>query len=368
VQRRDNEQEGSVSIDPTRVEGDSQAVADPTLAVSEPPRRSIRPILLGLIALVVVLDVAAFILVPPFDPEHRSEGAAGFQYPRSGILANFEFPAPHTIIDLDPTEPPKHDLLIFDLTISSSLFTQWLVMALVLLVVFLLTRGLSLIPGRRQNVIEYAYEGLSDFAISLGGPRARRYVPIFAAFFLFILFANWSGLLPAVGRVEFLRAPTSDVNVTLGLALVSFVLFHAEGVRALGVGGYLGKFFNFGAFREGVGAGFIALFVGLIEFLLEFVKPITLAMRLFGNIFGGELALGVITALTIAVVPVALIGLEFLLNFIQALIFSVLTLMFTLAAIEGHHEDHGTEHPLEEIPEGSIAPDPSRAHHGAAAG
>jgi F-type H+-transporting ATPase subunit a len=207
-------------------------------------------------------------------------------------------------------------------------------------------------------MLEYVYEGLGDFASSLGGPQARRYVPIFAAFFLFILIGNWSGLLPAVGRVEFLRAPTSDVNVTIGLALVSFVLFHVEGVRALGLRGYLGKFFSLRGFKEGIGAGVIGLFVGVIEFLLEFVKPVTLAMRLFGNIYGGEVALGVITGLTIAIIPVAMVGLEVLLNFMQALIFSVLTLMFTLAAVEGHHEEGEAEHG-HTSPEGNIAPMPA---------
>jgi F-type H+-transporting ATPase subunit a len=82
------------------------------------------------------------------------------------------------------------------------------------------------------------------------------------------------------------------------------------------------------------------MYVGLVELLLEFIKPLTLSMRLFGNIYGGEVALGVITALSLALAPVLLLGLESLLNFIQALIFSVLTLMFTLIAIEGHgHED-----------------------------
>jgi F-type H+-transporting ATPase subunit a len=73
--------------------------------------------------------------------------------------------------------------------------------------------------------------------------------------------------------------------------------------------------------------------------MLEFVKPVTLSMRLFGNIYGGEVALGVMTALTIAFIPVALIGLEVMLNAIQALIFSVLTLMFIVLAIEGHHDE-----------------------------
>ena len=85
----------------------------------------------------------------------------------------------------------------------------------------------------------------------------------------------------------------------------------------------------------------IALFVGLVELMLEFVKPITLSMRLFGNIYGGEVALGVITGLTIALIPVGLLGLDFLLNAIQALIFSVLTLVFITLAIESHEHEEG---------------------------
>jgi F-type H+-transporting ATPase subunit a len=97
-----------------------------------------------------------------------------------------------------------------------------------------------------------------------------------------------------------------------------------------------------------VGAGVIALFVGLIELLLEFIKPVTLSMRLFGNIYGGEVALGVVTGLTVAILPVALYGLEFLLNLVQALIFSVLSLMFILIATEGH--EHAEDHLAEEVP------------------
>jgi F-type H+-transporting ATPase subunit a len=82
--------------------------------------------------------------------------------------------------------------------------------------------------------------------------------------------------------------------------------------------------------------------------MLEFVKPLTLSMRLFGNIYGGEVALGVITALTLAFIPLALYGLELMLNLVQALIFSVLTLMFILAAIEGHHgeDEHHKDEPV----------------------
>jgi F-type H+-transporting ATPase subunit a len=323
--------------------------------VVQGPERSRLRLLLVAVAAIVTLQIAAFFVVPPFDPRPDVDE---FSYPESAILANFELPAPHVIYDLVPETPPSLDLVTFDPTISSTLFTGWIVMAVIIVAAFLLSRRVSVVPGRRQNALEYVYESLASLATSLGGPAARRYVPVFLAFFLFILMSNWSGLLPFVGRTYELRAPTSDVNVTVGLALVAFAMFHVEGVRRLGFGGYFGKFFSLRGFKQGISAGLIALFVGALEFLLEFVKPVTLSMRLFGNIYAGEIALGVISALTIFIIPVAMYGLEVLLNFMQALIFSALALMFTLAAIEAHHEDHEEEvHPP--TPEGNIQPLPN---------
>jgi F-type H+-transporting ATPase subunit a len=92
------------------------------------------------------------------------------------------------------------------------------------------------------------------------------------------------------------------------------------------------------------------MFVGLVELMLEFVKPVTLSMRLFGNIYGGEVALGVLTALTIFLIPVAMYSLELLLNLVQALIFSILTLMYTVQAIETHHDEgHAAEEAVHEV-------------------
>jgi F-type H+-transporting ATPase subunit a len=190
-------------------------------------------------------------------------------------------------------------------------------------------------------VFEWFYEFLTDFGLGIAGPTAKPYIPLFIAFFLLILFCNWSGLIPPVGRIDELRAPTSDVNITLGLALVSFGYFEFQGFRKNGVRGYLGRFFPVYEFRNGVGAGIIAMFVGLIELMLEFVKPVTLSMRLFGNIYGGEVALAVITALTLFIAPVLLFSLEVMLNFIQALIFSILSLLFIVLAVESHEGEEG---------------------------
>ena len=305
----------------------------------------------------IALNIFALIFFPPF-PKGGEPGQE-CAFPACYINGTLEFPAPHVVWDPDPaTAPPPDQLLTFHVSITSTILTMWIVIAIVLVASILMARGRKMIPGRGQNVFEWFYETLSDFGVGLAGPRAVPYVPIFAGFFLLILFCNWIGLVPPVGKIEALRAPTSDVNITIGLALVAFLMFEGEGFRRLGVRGYLGKFFPLGEFRNGISAGGIALFVGLVELMLEFVKPLTLSMRLFGNIYGGEVALGVITALTLSFIPVGLLGLEVMLNFIQALIFSILTLMFIVLAIETHHEEEvhvaedeasvpGSEHALQ---------------------
>ncbi len=307
-----------------------------------PPPRKRRDrrnhVFLFLVPAVVVLDVVAVALVPPFSPGNGPSHPCGTADIACYIQSAIEYPPPAVVLDLLPSsgEPSAPPMVYFHPSISSTILTMWLVMAFILLLAIGATARMRLVPGGLQNVVEWAYEFGRDFAISMGGEGAKRYYPIFAAFFLLILFSNWSGLVPPIGKIEQLRAPTSDVNVTIGLALTSFVLFEGEGFRRLGVRGYLGKFFPLGEFRHGLGAGLLAMYVGIIELFLEFVKPVTLAMRLFGNIYGGEVAVAVITALTISIIPVALVSLEALLNVIQALIFSVLTLMFILIAVESH--------------------------------
>jgi F-type H+-transporting ATPase subunit a len=230
---------------------------------------------------------------------------------------------------------------------------SWIVMAAVIIPLTIVARRLKEIPSGVQNFLEFAIESLSSFAIGIGGPGAKKFITFFLACFLFIAVSNWSGLIPGVGRVHEFRAPTSDVNVTVGLALVAFVYFHYQGMRALGVGGYFGKFFT-------LKGGPIGLFVGVIEFFLEFVKPLTLAMRLFGNIYGGELALAVVTTITIAYIPLALYGLELFVGLMQGIIFSVLVLVFTMLAMEGHHEEGHDEHSPAAAGEGETAGAESR--------
>jgi F-type H+-transporting ATPase subunit a len=328
-----------VSIDQPQTDNtdsDAGAAAKPTGG----QRFGIRSVILAALAIVIVLDVIAF---TAFFPANDPITGGSCAFPVCIINGMLEFPAPHTVINLGSGEPPEAVGLVITAypAITSTVFTLWIVSAILLLAIVVMSRGGAGIPGRLQNIAEWAYESLSNFGTSIAGRAATPYIPIFAAFFLLILFSNWIGLVPPVGRVEFLRAPTSDVNVTIGLALVAFAFFEIEGFRRLGARRYLAKFFPIYEFKNGIGAGLIAMFVGIVELLLDFVRPLTLSMRLFGNIYGGEVALGVITALTIAILPVLLLGLEFMLNLIQALIFSILTLMYIVLAIESHDDEEG---------------------------
>jgi F-type H+-transporting ATPase subunit a len=303
-------------------------------------RRKLRNLGIVVVA-VIALDILALLFAPPF-PRGGQPGEA-CAFPVCFINGTLEFPPPHVVLDLDPGNPmPEGQAVVtFHPSITSTIVTMWIIMAILIVLAFVATRGMRLVPRSLQNLCEFAYESLENFGVGLGGNDAKPYIPLFASFFVLILFCNWSGLIPPIGKIEELRAPTSDLNITIGLALVAFVFFEFQGFRRHGVGGYLSKFFPFYEFRKGIGAGIIALFVGLIELMLEFVKPVTLSMRLFGNIYGGEVALGVITSLTIIFVPVLLLALELMLNAIQALIFSVLTLIFIVLAIESHHEEEG---------------------------
>ena len=317
-------------------------------AAAPDPRSRRRVIVLSGVALIVI-DILAAIFAAP----------AGFPDPKSTILDNLEPVAPHVVWDFAPGSPvPNTPLVIlpFHPSITSSILATWVVIAVVLALCLVATRRLRLVPGGAQNVFEFIYEQFADFAGGLGGDRARRYVSLFSAFFLLIMFTNWTDLLIFGGKIEALRTPTSDINMTIGFALVTFVITHVEGVRALGIRGYLGKFINLSGFRRGIGDGLIDLYVGLIEFLLEFFKPVTLSFRLWGNLYGGGIMLGVFTALFIPFVPIAAMALEGFIGFIQALIFASLTLMYVLTAVESHHEEEHAAPSFASDPEGDVGP------------
>jgi len=148
------------------------------------------------------------------------------------------------------TGEPLIRLVGDDISISNSLLTMWIVMAILLLLAYAGTRRLSLIPGGLQGGLEVAVQTLVDFVVDTGGPAAAKYVPLVGTLFLFILLCNWLGVVPLVGQIPLFHAPTADYHITLGLAVVAFVAYQAEGIRTLGRG-YFNRWFNAAGFKEG---------------------------------------------------------------------------------------------------------------------
>ncbi len=241
-------------------------------------------------------------------------------------------------------EPIFH---VGSLTITNSMLTTWIVTGILILLVYLFSRQIKATgrPGRLQSFIEFIIEGLSGIVESMvGKAKTKIFFPLIGTFFIFILFSNWSGLLPGAGTIGFhgelhgasvfipyFRAPTADINTTLALGLISMIMVQFFGLRYLGVG-YLKKFFNF--------SSPINFFVGVLELLSDVSKIISFAFRLFGNIIAGEILLLVMGFLVPVLGPTPFIGLELFVGFIQALVFMMLSTVFINMATLGHGDEH----------------------------
>ncbi|HEX4990705.1 MAG TPA: F0F1 ATP synthase subunit A [Candidatus Binatia bacterium] len=196
-----------------------------------------------------------------------------------------------------------------------------------------------------ELLLEYVIVRQSDAII---GKAGRKYVPYFASFFFFILFSNLMGLLPGFA------SPTGNLNTTLGLALVSFVGYNVIGVREQGMA-YFKQFI--GPMTYLPGKGFLSklafvpvLLISVIFFLvLELFsngfRPVSLSLRLFGNIMGDHEVIGAFTGLTKLIIPVAFYVMGALVSVIQAFVFMVLSMIYVALAVvgHGHEEEHGHE-------------------------
>jgi F-type H+-transporting ATPase subunit a len=272
--------------------------------------------------------------------------------------------------------------------VTNSMLTMFLVMAGILIVFTLIARSMKEIPGKGQSIVEVIVEFMLSLVEGTAGTKkaARQLFPLVGGLFIFILIANYSGLLPGVGTigtwhtehekaktsetaqvyqvastgstdvnantavaaetettkkvlVPFLRSPDADINMTLGMALVTFVIVQIAGIRAHGVRGRIKHMAQ-------------PAFILPIEIISEFSRIISLSARLFGNVFAGEVLLGVMYAMTNAIkitiipffFPVIFIFLELLFGAIQALVFALLTLIYiTLATAGGHDEEEAHE-------------------------
>jgi F-type H+-transporting ATPase subunit a len=226
------------------------------------------------------------------------------------------------------------------ITYTNAHFTMLLVMILLSAFAFLSTRRMSDQPAGLQNVAEMLVQGLGDFVVSIGGAKAIKYLPLFGTLFLFIVTSNWLSVVPFVGQVTWLHSPTADYHITFAMAFVSWLAYQTEGFRNLGFS-YLKRWFNFSGFKDGPFIGGIFILVGLIELFSEIFRMLTLTLRLWGNVFGGEIMLTVMSALLLVPgLALPFVGLEVFIGLVQGLVFALLVLMYFVLAIESHDESH----------------------------
>lgn len=298
----------------------------------------------------------------------------------SGLLG-LKVPAP--VVSL-AAEPVIH---LGSLAITNAVLTTWLVMILLIVLAVLATRRVprdmsrasnaDLVPSGLQNLFEMIIEGVYNMTRSVAGAWTPKFFPVVATIFIFVLFSNYSGLLPGVGSigllehphegagfvangsvltatpsanaeegfivVPFLRAPSADLNFTLALAIVTVILTQYYGIKSQG-GAYFKKFFDVSGFKQGALMGVIGIFVGILELIGELSRLLSFSFRLFGNIFAGEVLLMVIGFLVPYFASLPFYGLELFVGFIQAAVFMMLAVVFMSMATQGHGgEHHGAE-------------------------
>lgn len=240
---------------------------------------------------------------------------------------------------------------IFGVPITNTLFTVWLVMAILLVLAFFVGKNPSMVPGKLQSTFEALFGAVYDYMTEVLESKklAKRFFPLVMTIFLFILAINWVGLLPGVdsiglhteveshevhGQMEekfvpFFHPAATDLNITIAFAIIAFVSIEVAGVVLLGFFKYAGKFINF--------SSPLAFAIGLIELVSEIARLIAFSFRLFGNIFAGKTLILVAMFFIPFILPVPLLAFEVFVGFIQAFIFAILTLFFIKIAIEEPH-------------------------------
>ncbi len=202
------------------------------------------------------------------------------------------------------------------LDVTGEVVTMWILLALITVLCLIVRANLKERPGKFQNMIETGVEALDRFfADVLGKEKSRRYFSFLASLFVFILFANYSGLIPGVGLTDYVKAPTSSLSVTLGLGAVVFLFLQISGLRT-GVGHYFKRF---------VSPMFFMLPLLLLD---EVVKPVSLSLRLFGNVFGEETVTEQLYELLPVGAPVIMMGLSCLFCALQAIVYTMLVSIY----------------------------------------
>ena len=249
-------------------------------------------------------------------------------------------------------------------SVTNSMVVTWIVAACLILLAQIATRHMKQRPDGLQNFWEWMVESLHDFLEGVIGPAlVKKTFWFFASVFIFILFANWAGLIPGVGTIGWghqtsngfhvdkplFRGVNADLNMTLAMALVFFVCWGVWSVEELGPGGFLKELFA----PKGETTGFLKALmiivffaVGCLDIISILFRPVSLSFRLYGNIFAGENmleAMGKILPGFGWLLPVPFYFMELLVGFVQALVFMLLTAVFTMLMCppaEGRESTH----------------------------
>lgn len=246
--------------------------------------------------------------------------------------------------------------------ITNSMLVSWIVALGLIVFAQVATRNVQEIPSGAQNFWEWLVEGLHDFLQGIIGPvLVRKTFWFFATIFIFILFSNWLGLLPGVGTVgwgvhtehgfhitnPWFRGANADLNMTLAMSMVFFSCWIYWALQANGPGGFILHLFGpkgetTGALKVLMVLVFIA--VGFLEVVSILFRPVSLSFRLFGNIFAGENMLEAMANLVPGwagrvIIPIPFYFMELLVGIVQALVFMLLTAVFTML-ICTHDESH----------------------------
>ncbi len=245
-------------------------------------------------------------------------------------------------------EPIAH---LGDFPITNTLVVSLVISVLLIIFSIIFNRFIKKIPSGLQNVIEIVISGAIDFMESIIQNRKQAYAffPIVFTIFLFVILSNWIELVPGLGSIgiweehhgetiliPFIRSASADMNITLAIALIAMLSVQVYGIISLGISEYAQKFFVSPWQKPYI----IGTFVGALEIISEFAKLISFSFRLFGNIFAGEVLLLVVGFLVPYLVPLPFLFLEIFVGFIQALVFSMLTLVFIKNASTSHHAEH----------------------------
>ncbi|MCK9393644.1 MAG: F0F1 ATP synthase subunit A [Candidatus Paceibacterota bacterium] len=180
----------------------------------------------------------------------------------------------------------------------------------------------EMIPGKFQNFFEFLLETIFNFFDGMTGDRKKteEIFPLAATLFFLIIFSNLIEIIPGTGVFPFLRSPSSDLHFTLALAIFSMGFIHVVAISKLGIFTYFKKYIKF--------ENPVMFFVGILEALGEVTRTFSLGMRLFGNLFAGEMLLMVICSIMPFFLPIPFLGLELFVAFIQAIVFSSLITVF----------------------------------------